>query len=220
MVNLVMILNLIIAIFTNIYSVFEPKSLALYYDGVIESIPMFRYSKSYGSLICGQPPFNAIVFFFLPGFWFMDCTEKTQRYNELLLHILYFPIGLISTLCFLAFSLILMPFAYIAAIMFKINNFFKELQLSKTELIFEILIFTIFGPLFLIISYFVDAFFFVKEIYLKVEKKPSNYKGTTLSVKTMLTLHRHTMTKRISTLEDDNGNKTTSMVEFVNQLRD
>jgi len=53
MINLVMLLNLIIAILANIYNIYEHKSLAIYYDSIIESIPMFRYSKEYGSLVCG-----------------------------------------------------------------------------------------------------------------------------------------------------------------------
>lgn len=53
LMNLVMLLNLIIAILSNVYNVYEPMSLALYYDGVIESIPMFKYSKEFGSLVCG-----------------------------------------------------------------------------------------------------------------------------------------------------------------------
>jgi len=39
MVNLILFLNLVIAILSNTFGVLEPKSLALYYDGVIEAIP-------------------------------------------------------------------------------------------------------------------------------------------------------------------------------------
>lgn len=53
MMNLVLMLNLIIAILSNTYMIFQPQSLALYYDGVIEAIPMYKYSKEYGAMVCG-----------------------------------------------------------------------------------------------------------------------------------------------------------------------
>jgi hypothetical protein len=53
MMNLVMLLNLIIAILSNVYTVYEPKSVALYYNGIIDAIPMYKYDKEFGSLVCG-----------------------------------------------------------------------------------------------------------------------------------------------------------------------
>jgi len=72
MMNLVLLLNLIIAILSNTYTIFAPRSLALYYDGVIDNIAMYKYSKAFGALICGSPPFNLTMLPFLPFFMFIS----------------------------------------------------------------------------------------------------------------------------------------------------
>ena len=121
MMNLVLLLNLIIAILSNTYMIFQPKALALYYDGVIEAIPMYKYSKEYGALICGQPPFNTLIAPLVPFFTFMECNEKTRRYNQLLLHILFIPIMIFSSISFIALNLLIMPVGYFWSLIYKIN---------------------------------------------------------------------------------------------------
>jgi hypothetical protein len=69
--NLILLLNLIIAILSSTFGVFEPLSLALYYDGVIEAIPMYKYSSTYGALVLSFPPFNCLIFPFTPFFLFV-----------------------------------------------------------------------------------------------------------------------------------------------------
>jgi hypothetical protein len=66
LMNGVVLLNLIIAILANTFNIFEPKSLALYYDGIIEAIPMYKYNKTYSALNCAFPPFNCLMVPFLP----------------------------------------------------------------------------------------------------------------------------------------------------------
>jgi len=60
--NLILLLNLIIAILSGTFKVFEPLSLALYYDGVIEAMPMYKYSKQFGALIISFPTFERFYF--------------------------------------------------------------------------------------------------------------------------------------------------------------
>ena len=188
LMNLVMLLNLIIAILSNVYDTYQPKSLALYYDGVIESIPMFKYNKEYGSLICGQPPFNALVFPFIWAYSYMDGTEKTRRYNQLLLNILYFPIAVALIGIFIAGNLAMLPFAYIWSILHKINIFFKDMQRSKLEMTLELLFFIIVGPVFLFISQFRDLFYFVQQLYTQKIDKLSSYKRPNMSIKGLMLL--------------------------------
>jgi len=85
-----------------------------------------------------------------------------MRYNELLLKVLYFPIMLFAIAVYIGVSIALIPFGYIWAIVFKINIMFKDLQISKQKMLIEIVFFTIFGPIMLSISFFVDFYWFCR----------------------------------------------------------
>jgi hypothetical protein len=182
MMNLVMLLNLIIAILANIYKVYEPKSLALYYGGIIASIPMYKYNKEFGALICGQPPFNAMIFPFVPGYFFMRCQENLIKYSQMLMHLLFAPIAFSCFVIFLVFNALLIPIAYLVSIMFKFNILFKDMQRSSLDVILEIIFFLIFGIPMLTISYFIDAFWFTRHLYLENNDKLSNYKRPQMDI--------------------------------------
>ena len=125
---------------------------------------MYRFSKGYGSLICGQPPFNVMVIPFLPLFLFMDGNPKTKKCNDILLHVLYFPIAAACCAIFFALNLVLLPFGYIWSIIFKFNIMISDLQKSYFECILEIIFFMIVGGPFLFISMFRDFYFFVLQL--------------------------------------------------------
>ena len=57
----ILLINLIIAILATTFAVLNDKKLALFYDGIIEAIPTYKYDKTYGSIICLFPPFNIIT---------------------------------------------------------------------------------------------------------------------------------------------------------------
>jgi len=71
--NMVLLINLVIAILSETYTRLSEQKLGLYYDGVIEVIPAYKYRKFYGALIAACPPFNLLILPFLPIFW---CNSK------------------------------------------------------------------------------------------------------------------------------------------------
>jgi len=219
MMNLVLLLNLIIAVLSNTYTVYEPKSLALYYDGVIESIPMYKYSKIYGALVCGQPPFNAISFLFLPGFMLIQDVARLKAFNEAILHLLYFPIALGCLSFFFLFNLLLLPLSYFWSLAFKVNILINDLQKPKSESLTDIVFFVIFGVPLLLAAQIVDIFYFLQHLYMKNNEKLSNFQRNQINVDGLLKLLDHT--KKVMKCQAHLGEKGQQilMVEFVNKLR-
>jgi len=125
MMNLVLLLNLIIAILSNTFMVFEPKSLSLYYDGVIDNISMYKYSKGFGALICGSPPFNILMLPFLP-FYMIWPHAKLLKFNKILMWYVYAPVLVASTMAFFAINTFLLPFGYLSSLFFKINILIRD----------------------------------------------------------------------------------------------
>ena len=51
-VNMVLILNLIIAILSSIYEFFKDKRLGLYYEVLVDKFCVMEYDDRYGSVAC------------------------------------------------------------------------------------------------------------------------------------------------------------------------
>lgn len=112
MLNLVLLINLVIAILFETFERFDAQKLGLYYDGVIEVIPAYKYKKCYGALIAACPPFNLLVLPFLPFFIMTKQKSKVRRVNNLLVKIIFFPFSLIYATFFSLGNFLMIPFAY------------------------------------------------------------------------------------------------------------
>jgi hypothetical protein len=176
MMNLVLLLNLIIAILSNTFMIFEPKSLSLYYDGVIDNISMYKYSKGFGALICGSPPFNILVVPFLPLYIFYSI-EKLKVINKYLMWYVYSPVLLGATAFFFFANACMMPIGYLASLMFKINIMIRDVQKSKKKMMKEALFFFFCGPFMMTLSLFTDTYYFVRHMILINIEKLSYFKN-------------------------------------------
>ena len=124
--NMVLLVNLVIAILSETYTRLSEQKLGLYYDGVIEVIPAYKYKKYYGALIAACPPFNILILPFVPIFWFKHKREGLRKLNNFLCKTIYFPFALIYTLIFIVCNIIIMPFAYIVTLIKKIKLVFNS----------------------------------------------------------------------------------------------
>lgn len=61
-INMVLILNLVIAILSSVYAYFEDKRLGLYYEVLVGKFSVMEYDERYGSAACAQPPLNLMIF--------------------------------------------------------------------------------------------------------------------------------------------------------------
>ena len=190
--NLILLLNLIIAILSGTFGIFEPLSLALYYDGVIEAIPMYKYSKTYGALIVSFPPVNALVLPFSPLFLVMKDEKKLQLLNRFLTHVCYLPVLFIALTFFLAVAAVLTPLAYLMALLYKFNIIIIDPHRSKSRLFLEFLLFIPFGLPLLLISLFTDTIYFIMHLYQENVTKMSSYDRPMINLQGFVILLKYT----------------------------
>ena len=120
-INSIVFLNFIIAILADTYSNLNSSKLGLYYDGIISRIPVYEDDSRYGGLIVGTPPFNLLALLMIPFYLLVKNEDVLVKVNGGFTKLLFAPIAVIITLLFMAFNLLLMPFAYLAAILKKIK---------------------------------------------------------------------------------------------------
>lgn len=101
--NMVLLLNLVIAILSSTFAYYEDKKLGLYYEVLVSKFPSMEYCEKYGAVVCAQPPFNMMI---LPFWWIsiLPWSEEMNKYryhfNLFLCHLLYLPLALTFTLFF------------------------------------------------------------------------------------------------------------------------
>lgn len=138
--------NLVIAVLSETYSRLNKQKLGLYYDGVIEVIPAYKYKKFYGALIAGCPPFNLLVLPFLPYFMFSESQKRLRYLNNNLVKVIFFPFSLIYASVFAVVNFLLVPFAYIATTFQKLRlAFVNDDEEKRNELVGNFFMFFFLG---------------------------------------------------------------------------
>eukprot|EP00347_Sterkiella_histriomuscorum_P007752 403347692 len=162
--NTVLLINLIIAILATTFSILNDKKLALYYDGIIEAIPTYKYDKLYGSIICAFPPFNMITLPFSFAFLQLKNIKIIKSLNLLLLHFAYSPVYLLTLLSFAIGNIILMPICYIYTVSMKVQILFTDREhilrslLSATSCV-------LLGIPMILVTQFTDLYYFTVHSY-------------------------------------------------------
>ena len=75
-VNLILMLNFVIAILSDTYGSLGAIKNGLYYDELVTAFPLQDWNDEYGALICAQPPFNVFLPFFIPTLLYKEKTSK------------------------------------------------------------------------------------------------------------------------------------------------
>lgn len=114
----ILVLNLIIAILSNTFNMFEPKSKGLYLSKILSVRPTMSYDERFGALLIGLPPFNCHLILSVPVFLIMDRPEK---FNSFLVGIQHFLLIVVYLILFFTICVALIPFAYLKALIFKFS---------------------------------------------------------------------------------------------------
>lgn len=61
-INMVLLLNLIIAILSSTYAFFEDKKIGLYYEVLVSKFSVMEFDERYGAAACAQAPLNLMIF--------------------------------------------------------------------------------------------------------------------------------------------------------------
>lgn len=165
MLNMIMFVNLMVGIFSETYQRLAKQKLGLYYDGVIEVIPAYKYKKFYGALIAACPPFNLLVLPFLPFFWLAN-KQKIRRLNNTLVKVIFFPFALIYAAGFCAGNIAMMPVAYLGTLWNKLTVICsRHMAERRKQLAVRFLTYLFAGLPLLLVSQVVDVYYFIAHLY-------------------------------------------------------
>lgn len=70
--NIVVIMNLVIAILSTTYSTYSTYSQGLYYDTIIEALPIYLHDKHYGALVSTPALLSPISLLLIPLFYVLE----------------------------------------------------------------------------------------------------------------------------------------------------
>jgi len=119
--NMIIFVNLVIAVLSETYLRLASQKLGLFYDGVIEVIHAYKYKKYYGALIAAVPPFNLLVLPFLPFFVLTKHKKRLRCINNSLTTIIFMPFACIAAVIFAVGNFLFAPVAYCCAFYFKVK---------------------------------------------------------------------------------------------------
>jgi len=225
--NLIVLVNLVIAILADTYSFLASRSLGLYYDGVISRIPAYKFDNKYGGLIFIAPPFNLLVLPLVPFYLLIENEVTLKSFNIIVCKILFVPYATIYTCVFIVFNLVMAPFGYLVAIFNKFkmlcsSRVMKAFKRSTGTLVVDLLVFTICGPVMLLCSQVTDLFYFVLHLYSwKLKKLNDQGKICLITIEDLIVVE--TVTKaELARLYKENGGVDLSVpvAKFVVQVRD
>ena len=115
LVNLVLMLNFVIAILSDTYSSLSNLKEGLYYNELIKKFPANDWDPKYGCLACASSPFNILLLFFIPYMLYIEGDEAALvRVNEIACYIVYVPLAVAVSAIFFVINTILVPIAYVS----------------------------------------------------------------------------------------------------------
>ena len=211
----IILLNFIISVLSLVYDQIRELGNLVYLAEVIKTRSVFGYNKYYSSMVSFFIPLNSLFIPFIPFLIIL----KSEKLNNMLLHIAYIPVLCIALLMFIVCSVVLLPFAYLGLIYQNVLNCFgKCLVISDRLYLLYILLWGIIkDPFALWFITILDIFRFTKSLYA------SNFKihedGATAKIQDMKNLDREyfvELKKRLLKYK----NKLIDIRHLIKELRD
>ena len=181
----VLFINLLIVIishgFQKINRVVESSHRAV----LINYCKKFKWHKKYGYLIFLSPPYNLLILpalilnlifiLIFPSFRQKDNFEAQKKFNICITRFFfactYFPFNMI---CFIVYSIILIPFAYIKGLINMIL-YLSSIKNSKIYKFYYVAVWFFFGFLFIVSILLRDIYYCYYYIFTEIERKDDEF---------------------------------------------
>ena len=179
-VTMIVLLNMLIAILSDVYVELQGRSKQLYLTNVIKTSHILGYDKYYSSLVAMPAPFNVLLLPLYP--WII---RKKRSLNRFLVYCCYVPALCIVIIIFSITSLIYTIPAYLILLWCQFTKSLRSCLNGVKSVIIEwltLLAFIPFGYLYMLIIAFLDAFYFIIDLYrvrptLKNQIEQNDYNG-------------------------------------------
>ena len=172
----ILLLNLLVAILTSVYSRFEDKKFVLYIFEIMKLRSTMNYDKRASGLVSTCPPWNVLPLVLSP-LYFTKMNES--KLNNFVLHVCYVPVLVVATVVFVAFNLVMIPFAYIKGVAIKLKLLFhRKPRAQLHRRVLSVVLFATAGGAILLMNLLVDMIFFSLNtcIKLRSDSNPRNWK--------------------------------------------
>lgn len=165
----ILILNLIIAILANTYNIYDEKSSGLYLSKILNTRDDMSFDENYGALLLTMTPLNVIVLPYVPYAVFQEPSPKLNTSVTILQYLVFI---LVIYALFFVGSIIMMPFAYLKALVNKGHKFMKATTMNEKGMAAaQLLLFTVLGIPFLLLGMATDFYYFWKNNFRTNLKK-------------------------------------------------
>jgi len=118
----ILIMNLIIAILSNTYNEQESQSNGLYLARILSIRDELSFDENYSSFLTAMSPINALIVPLVP---FGVLLNPSPILNNYTMKIQYTVFAFILYIIFLSTSALLLPFAFLKSLIFKLKQIFK-----------------------------------------------------------------------------------------------
>lgn len=210
----ILILNLVIAILSNTYNIYDPKSKGLYLSKILSTRDELLYHENYGAFLSSMTPLSIVTIPFVP----FAIKNESSRLNNLVMVLQYILLMVIMFTGFIFVSAALIPFAFLKSFVFKFKFIY---QANSTQQIIwrslRLIMFIFLGMGFMTLTFFTDCYYFWKNNFRKekhlkkivIEREPSTI--TSQWIKKIKLLCAKYSFNRI---------KAVYMVEYVRKFRE
>lgn len=132
-INMILMLNLVIAILSETYNRLARLKLGLYYDGLIATIPSMKYDKHFGCLVLLPPPLNLIYAPLVLVFVVIRHKGALRCLNRFFVYLAFLPQALVYLFIFCLCNFLLIIPAYIYACVHKMKSRYSKAFLRQTS---------------------------------------------------------------------------------------
>jgi hypothetical protein len=154
----ILILNLIIAILSNTYNMFDHRSKGLYLSKILNARDELQFNLHYGSILLTMTPLNVVVLPFIPYALFF---QPSVKLNNLLMFAQYSILINVFFMIFIIGSVIMIPLAYLKGILVKVNHALRSIRkVDKIKNWSKFFFYIVFGIPILILNLLTDFYYF------------------------------------------------------------
>lgn len=189
-INIGLFMSLFVSVITVLYHIFQKSDRIYQMVETLELRSTTQADKNYSLLISVPVPLNFFLLFAGP----VLMTQKNpQKFNEKMLFIFYIPILVIATILFLTIEVILWPFVYTKMVFHKLTMvwvYSRTWRDSRADKFMNFVFFVFMGPIFTVLSTFVDLFYFLRHmVRLDLQKVKHKIRFTPIQHKNLKLIH-------------------------------
>ena len=180
-VTLIMLLNFLIAIFSDTYVRLTQRKRGLYMQEVIRLRKRYEFHPLYSSIVYCSIPLN-LFFTWIPP---IVSACRSVKVNNLILHFEYLPVAATGIIVHFGFVVLFSPLTFLLTSWMKFKLIFDKPVYSKTDRcarILDFMIFVFFGPIILTIYCFVDSYKFITKLYSKRVMTTHHERGSKMRI--------------------------------------